>query len=249
MYRQSACLATCLLLVDPPSHIPLESLTSSLDLIFTFTVVPYLAVLFFPNTTRFVMTTFSSNPDIGKNNEDGYTHSAITTEEWDRYRPEIEALYASNKLEDVIDIMKSRFGFDANKGQYKRRFSKWETEKNFKGHDMKLYISNLSDDKTIRGRAVPASKVDRFKRRWEPKQGVDSHSADGLKPIVSSAHATSFLDGNQLESQPANPEVFDSIDDVEVLHETSSRQRLHNALLMTLVRCMVIIGQYLAYSS
>ncbi|XRM37957.1 hypothetical protein ABZX51_001400 [Aspergillus tubingensis] len=51
---------------------------------------------------------------------------------WESYRPKLERLYIheGQKLNEVMEYMRTKYGFDERKSQYEKYFKRWGLRKN-----------------------------------------------------------------------------------------------------------------------
>ncbi|KAI9690498.1 MAG: hypothetical protein M1822_009461 [Bathelium mastoideum] len=101
---------------------------------------------------------------------------------WDKLKPDFERLYLDEqrKLQDVMDVVKTRLGFDANESQYKYRFfKKWGWKRNVP-KTKKKQIVELGQSRALIGKSTTATykgkPVDPKKLRRQMK---DSYRASG----------------------------------------------------------------------
>ncbi|KAF2870693.1 hypothetical protein BDV95DRAFT_66032 [Massariosphaeria phaeospora] len=99
-----------------------------------------------------------------------------TTLDWENNKATITKLWSSNKLQDVMRIMRDEYGFQATVKQYKTQFRKWGIDtKRIEAPEYKAILRKKrkreqeewakSTQFELHGEIVPASKIARFENR------------------------------------------------------------------------------------
>jgi Clr5 domain len=89
----------------------------------------------------------------------------ITEETWNQYREVISKMYATMKLRELREEMKTLYEFDATESQYKGRITKWKLLKNLRHQEMDQVIYDPSAKKLVRGHVVDNERIKRYLRR------------------------------------------------------------------------------------
>lgn len=96
-----------------------------------------------------------------------------TTQEWEEQKAEIERLWESGTLENLVVSMRQQHGFEATPKQYKDRIKKWGLKKNIQSNEMIGMIQKQKEREAgegkqtgfkLWGRPVDQSRIERYKR-------------------------------------------------------------------------------------
>ncbi|KAK6067151.1 hypothetical protein SCUP234_11743 [Seiridium cupressi] len=125
--------------------------------------------------------------------------ASASTEEWARHRPIIARLYhdENRKLEDVMEIMATRYSFQATKRMYKKKICDWAISKKLKEDDVLQILcictfrnrQDLPVSFSVRGKRIHESRLRRYIDR-NPRVMKRFHQ--GAAPAAESVQAVTY---------------------------------------------------------